>query len=138
MGQDFAKLAMAMKNLNLKILSLFVMALLAAPIASHAADNGRPADSGFDDWDDDMWSDWGAQPGTNKVTDKKDDASADTAQAPAGSGSDFGLPSASNNFGAGTGGNSGVIRFRLVRDGDGSDISGPRKNRPVYGKRKQL
>lgn len=104
-------------------------------VPAFAAEGERPAEtpgSALDEWDDDMWSDWGS-PATTKggatQAENKDpkDAPSENTFAPTTSIEDSG-------FGV----NTDIIRFRLVREGVTDGPRGVRKYRPTYGSRKKL
>lgn len=116
----------------MKLLILAMIGGMTLSSAALAADSGRTdatPGSAIDEWDDDMWSDWGAPasttPGKNAPTEeRKDDTTAGTP--------DFGAPSASTSFGN----SDSVFRFRLVRDSEDSQPRGVRKHRPTYTRKR--
>ncbi len=122
------------KSLLQLILALIFAGITAVSFPAIAAEGERPSEtpgSALDDWDDDMWSDWGS-PATTKggatqpeQKENADSAARDTSWAPSNSieGSGFGV-------------NTDVIRFRLVREGISEGPRGVRKYRPTYGKKR--
>ncbi|MGE0762143.1 MAG: hypothetical protein AB7N80_02580 [Bdellovibrionales bacterium] len=100
----------------------------------------------LDNWDDDVWADWGAQPSATAK-----DAQDNVAPAAPDLSNKDGNASASAGFGGGSfgggtasGGTNGFgettdkIRFRLVREGENNEPKGVRKYRPSYGKKRSL
>jgi hypothetical protein len=119
----------------LVILTIVLLALsLALPVfaAEGVRPNVEPAPA-LDDWDDDVWSDWGAEPatkggnskfGTDDLPPNDLDTNKPNLAGPAGDDA-MGAP-------------KGTVRFRLVREGETDDPKGVRKYRPTYGRRKSL
>jgi hypothetical protein len=129
-----------MKNAsrNVLILTVILMAL-SIGIPAFAAEGDSPSTapgSAFDEWDDDVWSDWGAQPSTTKggapeLADKESTGEGATS-ASGGPGSSIGF-SGGSSFGE----SKGKVQFNLVREGVNDEPKGVRKFRPAY-KRKTL
>ena len=97
----------------------------------------------LDNWDDDVWADWGAQPGSAK-TDEKAGIESKTSDANGPGSTTTTDSNASSGYGGNASGNNGFaessdkIRFRLVREGENDELNGVRKYRPQYGKRRKL
>lgn len=132
-----------MKNAsrNVLILTVILMALsigIPAFAAEGAGPDANPG-SAFDEWDDDVWSDWGAQPATTKggapeLTDKQDSGEDSPSSAqPGGPGGSIGFTGGGSSFGE----SKGKVQFNLVREGVNDEPKGVRKFRPSY-KRKTL
>lgn len=128
-------------KLNFIILALALTAGFEYP-AFAATEGTKPAapQSNLDNWDDDVWADWGAQPTpagkgdeANKMGDVPPNSNASNepplADSMAGAGA-FG-----SGGGTGFGESEDRIRFRLVRDGSGEGPKGVRKFRPTYGRK---
>lgn len=129
-----------MKNLsrNVLILTLILMAL-SIGIPAFAAEGAGPSSipgSAFDDeWDDDVWKDWGAQPSTKggaPDSGLRDDNSSGLPKDPVGTNAGLG------SFGGDSGGfgeTKDKVRFNLVRDSQSDGPKGVRKYRPTYGRK---
>lgn len=86
----------------------------------------------LENWDDDVWADWGAQPTAPKADDVRDNPNA-MADAGAPPTDTFG-GAAANESANGFGESPDRIRFRLVREGS-EGPRGVRKYRPQYVRR---
>ena len=130
-----------MKNIFKTLILVLTVAGFTSTLA-HASEGSKPAvtpRNDLDNWDDDVWADWGAQPGAGKTDEKADGKDGDS-----GPGS---MPTTDANVASSTGGSIGSngfgetsdkIRFRLVREGENDGPQGVRKYRPTYGKRRSL
>ncbi len=135
-----------MKNIsrNVLILALILMAL-SIGIPAFAADSGKSnaaPGSALDEWDDDVWSDWGAQPVTKGGAPDPGGKDGELPSDPYTNGAGATPPVGTPSFGGGgsSGGSfgdpNGKFRFNLVRDGI-AELKGVRKYRPAY-RRKTL
>lgn len=129
-----------MKNASKYVLIMTLVLLFLSIAIPALAEGSKPPTtptSGIDDWDDDVWADWGAPPSNPKSNAQpalpNEDVPADASASLPGA---LPPPPGGDGFGAG----KSQVRFTLVREGLNDQPRGVRKFRPSYGnsRRKSL
>ncbi len=115
-----------MKTFLNSLILVLIAALVGVSSTTFAAEGERPAvtpRNDLENWDDDVWADWGVPPSTKSEAETGEMAAEATSFSESATASN----SSSDRFGS----SPDRIQFRLVREGD-EGPKGVRKYRPKY------